>query len=135
MAREVETILENEYVTLVFYPTLKIVHHTFHRFLEGEVFREAMETGVQLLRENGATKWLSDDRKNAALPQADVDWGLTDWFPRARAAGWQHWGVVMPENVLGQMNMRRFIEPYSKQGLTVRLFPEPQAALAWLKSL
>jgi hypothetical protein len=55
--------------------------------------------------------------------------------PRLRhgdAAGWKHWTVVLPDGVLGQMNMRRWIETYAAQGINAHPFQEPRAALDWL---
>jgi hypothetical protein len=40
----------------------------------------------------------------------------------------------MPENVLGQMNMNRFIKMYGDMGITVQIFSDPDKALNWLKS-
>ena len=91
-----EMILDNEYLSLVYYPETKIVHHTFHQVVQGPVFREALNTGLEVFKEYNAHKWLSDDRKNDALPEADTEWAKTDWFPRVLEAGWQHWALVMP---------------------------------------
>lgn len=46
------------------------------------------------------------------------------------AAGWRFWGVVMPENVLGQMNMKRWIATYAEKGVTVEAFTEPLSAMS-----
>ena len=80
-----------------------------------------------------ATKWLSDDRKNGPLNTSDSDWARDDWFPRALAAGWKYWAVVLPELLIGQMNMQLFTTRYSKAGVTVRVFSDPDDALCWLK--
>ena len=84
------------------------------------------------MERRGASKWLSDDRANNALPPADEEWAREVWFPRTRAAGWRHWAIVQPLKVLGQMNVRRFAEAYAAQGITARIFSDPNAAMAWL---
>lgn len=40
----------------------------------------------------------------------------------------------MPEAIIGQMNMKRFIKMYSDRGVTVRAFTDPDEALKWLES-
>jgi hypothetical protein len=39
---------------------------------------------------------------------------------------------VLPEKVLGQMNMRRWMETYAAKGVTARAFTDPDDAWRWL---
>ncbi len=127
--------IDNEYVTLQVDPERGIVHHRFKKFIFGDFFREALSTGVELMERYGATKWLSDDRSNGALSAADTAWSSTEWNERARRAGWKTWAVVLPESVVGQMNMRRFIQRHQAEGVDVRVFTDPELALAWLAAV
>lgn len=131
MSREI--VLDNEHVTVWYLPEYRIVHHQFHGFICGAPFRNALEAGTAVLKKHGAQKWLSDDRANSALPLEDSTWGKTVWFPLTRDAGWKFWAVVQPSNVMGQMNMKRFARECSKQGVTVKVFDDPDDALLWLK--
>jgi hypothetical protein len=115
-------------------PGQKIVHHQFHKFLHGQAFREALNEGVKTLKQYGATKWLSDDRKNSALPKNDLEWAHTDWFPRTQAAGWKYWALVQPENVIGQLNMQREVKINTERGVITKVFSDPEEAMAWLES-
>src|SRR5882757_9151645 len=103
------TVIDNEFVSMWFYIDKGILHHEFHKYLWGDTFREALNKGVEVFQHHHASKWLSDDRKNAALSQADTEWAIENWFPRVLKAGWKYWALVLPENVIGQMNMKRFI--------------------------
>jgi hypothetical protein len=127
-------MLDNEHATLWYDDERGIVHHQFHRHMHGEAFRQVLNQGTALMQANGATKWLSDDRANAALKTEDSEWAQTDWFPRTMAAGWKFWALVQPEMVIGQLNMRRFTESYAKQGLTVAVFSDPARAREWLEA-
>lgn len=127
------TVLDTDYATLWYYPETKIVHHQFHRFIYGEKFRAVLEKGLELFKEHGAQKWLSDDRKNSTLPAEDAHWGLNDWNPRVYAAGWKYWAVVMPDKVVGQLNMDRLMKENIKLGLTIKVFEDADEALKWLE--
>ena len=127
-------VVENEHFTLWYYPDSKIVHHAFHQFTFGREFRECLNAGIDVLGEHGAQKWLSDDRNNSALPAEDAKWGQQDWTPRMLEAGWKYWAIVLPEKVIGQMNMKRFIEENAGLGLTMQAFTDPDEALKWLES-
>ncbi len=128
------TIIDNEYASLVYYPELKIVHHVWHKPISGERFREVLNKGAELFAQNHASKWLSDDRANSALPEEDGEWGMNDWFPRVMQAGWKFWALVVPEDIMGRMNMKQFVDHYFEQGLRIMVFTDPAEAMKWLES-
>jgi hypothetical protein len=128
-----ETILENEFATLLYYPESKIIHHCFHKPTFGKSFRSTLLEGLKILKQHHAKKWLSDDRENSALGRENTDWSQNIWGPQARAAGWNCWAIVLPTDLVGQMNMRQFIELNLKKGVSVSVFSEPAQALAWLE--
>ena len=125
-------ILNNEYATLIYDMDKKIVHHTFHQPIGGDKFREVLNRGAETLENYGASKWLSDDRKNSALSAEDTEWSKTNWFPRSIKAGWKYWAIVVPQNVLGQMNMKEFVDSYFQQGLRIMVFSKLDEAKQWL---
>lgn len=129
----VETIIDTEAVLLCYHSQQKIVHHEFRRFVYGDEFREVLDKGVEVFRTRGASKWLSDDRRNGPITPADGEWALNDWSPRVVAAGWKYWAVVLPEKVFGQTNMKRWIETYAKLGVTARTFGDAEEAKHWLE--
>ncbi|NQT26078.1 hypothetical protein HQ585_12025 [candidate division KSB1 bacterium] len=127
------TVLKNTYLTLWIHPEKKIVHHRFNKFTHGDAFRNGMDAGLEVLKKYEATKWLSDDRQNSALPREDIEWSRTVWGPAAIKAGWKHWAIVQPRNIVGQMNIIKCIELYTKMGVNVKAFSDPDEALEWLE--
>ncbi len=130
-----EVILDNEYATLWYHPEAGIVHHKWHRYVYGERFREVLNTGYELFKSRGATKWLSDDRLNSALPKEDGIWALGDWNPRMRAAGWKYWAVVFPDKKAGQVNLNYFMKEGYTQGIAAQAFDNAEEALHWLETV
>lgn len=80
----------------------------------------------------GADKWLSDDRLNSAVPTADLEWSVNDWMPRAIAAGWRYWAIIMPDKVAGQWTMNRILTNHEDVRAEVRVFDSVDDALHWL---
>lgn len=109
-----------------------IVHHEFLKRMVGKDFRDVLDKGAQQLVVHRATKWLSDDRKNTVLEEADEKWAQTDWFPRVVAAGWKYWAIVNPEKAVGQLQMNRHAKTFELGGIKVAMFKDPKAAMAWL---
>ena len=127
--------LDNEFATVRIHTDKRIVHHEFKKYIYGATFREALSTGAELMEKHRATKWLSDDRNNAALPKDDSEWATSTWFPRVKKAGWKKWALVLPKMVIGQMNMRVFVDKYKQEGIEVRVFETPDDAMNWLESV
>jgi hypothetical protein len=129
------TLLDNDQVTLLYYPEHKIVHHTVHQPPTTQMLREMLTLGTETLRENGADKWLSDDRKLGGLTEEDNRWGEEVWFPQTQAAGWKYWALIVPNEVQARGSMIKLVQHYNTLGVLTKLFVDLEPALDWLKSL
>lgn len=129
------TIVDNAYVTMKVSPEKKIIHHTFHQPISGQPFRDYLNTGVATLKKYNVTKWLSDDRKNEAIPEEDVKWSLEDWGVRSIEAGWKYWAIVVPEGFEGRETMVDIRKHYGEKGLELRAFMAPEQAMEWLENV
>ena len=129
-----EVVIESTSASLWYHREKQIVHHQFHHFMYGKEFQEFLLAGMELLKENKARKWLSDDRGLPALTAADMDWAHNTWFPQTAAAGWKYWAIVQPTKVIGKMNMDRLVKDYLAGGITARYFSDPDEAMSWLEN-
>jgi hypothetical protein len=126
-------ILRNEFVTLKYHEDTKIVHHEFHQYVFGEPFRECLLKGLEVMKAHSAIKWLSDDKKNVAIPREEREWMNSEWSDRAFKAGWKYWAIVLPSKAIGKMAMNRILQiPKLAQQLTINSFNEVDAAYEWL---
>lgn len=83
-----EIIYDSEYITVLYHPETNMIHHTIHKTVPFPILTEATDAGTEALRRYGATKWLSDDRKNTALSQESLEYALSDWgHARSRRVG------------------------------------------------
>jgi len=129
-----ELILDNEYMTVCYYPNKKIVSHEFHKFTYGKTLQDGLSAGAAILEEKGAQKWLADQRKKTGSDKDDMNWTSTVWRPRVIKAGLKYWAIVLPEKILGQMVMKRIIEEYANTGVKVQMFNNPDEAMRWLEA-
>jgi hypothetical protein len=131
-----ETILvDNEYITIRYLPEKGIIYHTIHKPVGGPIFRDALNVGTETLKKNGATKWLSDDRKNGPLSAEDIEWGFNDWNKRTIDAGWKYWAVVVPQVVVDAGTLIPTMEALYGLGLRMMVFSDLDEATKWLDSL
>ncbi|NDJ63169.1 MAG: hypothetical protein GYB67_18765 [Chloroflexi bacterium] len=124
--------INSEFATLVYNDEHQFVHHTFHKDIEGDDFRNVLLTGVEFLRTKNAQKWLSDDRNINRMSDEDTQWSIDVWSPTAIQAGWKFWALVVPETMAGQLAMIDFVQTYSHYGVLVRVFTELEPAREWL---
>lgn len=131
---QAQTLLDTEVISMWIYPERKMIHHVMKAYCFGAEFRGALMIGVAAMEHHGATKWLSDDRANSAVPPDDEEWGMQVWLPRARAAGWRHWAIVQPGKIIGQVNLARRVKQISELGINARMFADPDEAMRWLEA-
>lgn len=127
-----QVIVETAGASLYFHPAHGIVHHQIHRPIAGDEFRGLLVRGLEVMRQHHATKWLSDDRKNAPMTRDDGLWTQDVWLPEALAAGWKRWAMVLPESPAARRVIQIFTDWGAPLGLAVQLFSDPDDALAWL---
>jgi hypothetical protein len=131
-----ETIVFKNDSAVLKYHSEGIIHHEFLTRMVGKEFRDILLKGLEQMKKSKATKWLSDDRKNTVLDEADMAWAQTEWFPLVSAAGWRFWAIVNPERAVGQMQMKSSAKQFQMMGnVEVRFFSDPVEALAWLRTV
>lgn len=111
-----------------------MIQHVIHKPITDQMFMEALDAGTEALKKYGATKWLSDDRKNGPLSDELLKWSHNDWQPRTIAAGWKYWAVIVPEEVIAAGTLTPVINALYEHGLTMMVFDDPDKALTWLDS-
>lgn len=129
------TVLETPRVSLWYHPEDKIVHHSVQKFLFGDEFHDFITKVIELMETHHATKWLSNDESNTVLRKEDMDWGHSNWFPQAVAAGWKYWAIVQPKAIFAKKSMEALADQCSKSGIVAKFFTTEDEAWKWLVSL
>ena len=129
------TAVDNEFILLWVDPEAKTIGHEFRKYISGKPLRDALETGLEMMKKHGATKWLSDDRNGGALPPDDIEWSKSSWKPRMLKAGWKHWALLPSTRVTGKMSIQHLVDDYAKMGLTVKVFSDSAEGRKWLDSV
>jgi hypothetical protein len=127
------TIFDNEHAALFYHQETKIVHHQFKADLDSAHMRKTLTGGIDLLKEHQAIKWLSDNRAMHTHSEEDGEWINANWLPRAIAAGWKYWALVVPNDVMGRMNMSEFVQSFYDRGVRIMVFTDVNEAMRWLE--
>lgn len=126
------TLVDNEYISVQYLSDKRIIYHTVHKPVSGQMFRDALLVGTAALIKYKASKWLSDDRKNGQVSREDAEWGVAVWNAQTIAAGWKYWAVVVPPAVADAGSLMPIIEALYELGLTMMVFTDLESAIAWL---
>ena len=127
-----QMLLKTEWATVQYETEARYIYHTILQDLPPAELRTILETGLESLQANGAHKWLSDDRKYVNVTPEAVEYTLKSWGPRAAAAGWQYWAMVVPESAIGRAGMQEIVEIFYNLGVRVAIFSDLEEARAWL---
>ncbi len=129
------TIIDDRFASLVYHEDTQIVHHCFHKALDSDHLKIILNRGVDLLKQHKAKKWLSDNREIDPHSEEDGKWVNNDWLPRAVAAGWKYWALVVPDDVKGRINMAEFVDSFYNIGIRIMVFTNPNEAMMWLENV
>ncbi|WP_424018150.1 STAS/SEC14 domain-containing protein [Halorientalis pallida] len=98
----------------------------------GEDYRDVMERVLDWIVDRDATKLLVDARKQGLMSEADQDWTVADWQPRAVEAGLTDKAIVYPEDRPARTTVDMSARKSPQPGLE-RLFTEDiEEARNWL---
>lgn len=114
---------------------------TFNGFMSSEQFRHFLNLGLELLiekkKEHNRILWLADTSKHVVQPDKDTQWVAQEWNPRALQAGINHVAFVLPDNVFGNMSVKKYSDSTEKKGdkMIVQMFGDLASAKRWFRNL
>lgn len=129
-----ETVFDDEFMSLWYYPDTGVVHHRIKGYLPQGGFRKLLDASAELLEKYRASKYVSDDRDNVVVDPDDIRWADDHWYPRVAKAGLRHWALVLPSTMVGTLQAKSILETRRRQGLDVEGFGRLEDAMAWLQS-
>ncbi len=139
LGHRVDVHFENEYVTVYWNPDLRAVGTWFRpaEFGDGwdgvETIRLALDTGLDIIREHKATRWIADTRAMAVMPAEAQRWCGEDWWPRALAEGFRWLAILLPESTMALLAIEGSVTASDEHPESeTQYFGDIEAAKAWL---
>lgn len=129
-----ETVTDNDFATVLYYPQTGIIHHAWKQYCHGKDFQDIMMASTRHLQKEGGTKWLSDDTNYAILTEEDALWGRKIWFYEAIRAGWKHWAIILPTQQIGKVSISDLVTEYRAAGINSMIFDNVPEAMIWLEA-
>lgn len=107
---------------------------TWKRYATSTQIRFIHEYVLGLLRKHGVKKILGDDSSLATIHTEDQTWIITDWMPRAIAAGLRVGASKAPDSYFGQLSVTS-VQSETPQELETRQFDDLDEARRWLRQV
>jgi hypothetical protein len=134
-------LLEEKFGTIEYDATVPCITATFKGFMSSEQFRAFLNKGLEFMIEKKKRHhmilWLADTSAHVVQPDKDTKWVAEDWNPRAIQAGIHHVAFVLPENVFGNISVKKYAENSEKKGdkMIVQMFGNIDSAKNWFRNL
>ena len=117
------------------YPT-SLVYIKWESMIYEQLFRDAMNKVIDMMKEHKTGKVLSNVVELGALTEDDQKWSVDDWLPRALAAGYSAIAVVISEELFGKMAVEDVLnDAAEKSPIQIQYFDNEDIAAEWLASL
>lgn len=113
---------------------IKCVEMRFRGYIEGDDFRNASLSVLELMEMKGASKVLTDSRDMKALTQEDQRWIDVEWQQRARTTGLAYNAMVLPKSVVAKLSAAAVLKKIPANQIQVAYFSSVEEAKAWLRS-
>ena len=113
-------------------PTMRAVYTEAQSWADPSEMAAVLEAGLQGLTEHGGSRWLADGRNMKVIKQADQDWIVQEFFPRALAAGLRRIALVIPKNDRAMTTVDQLMHRLPGAKVEVAYFPTVDEARSWL---
>ena len=110
------------------------VHTQWIGFVPAEFSIKGVEGTLQLLKESGCGKLLSDNSKIKGAWGDTNDWLEKHWFEKASALGLRKHATVLPADLFSQSSHEQFEKSQKGSTILMKNFESTAAASTWLKS-
>ena len=125
---------ENQYVKIELDDALTILVHTWHGFAQGEDYRVAWETSLQLAKTHHIRHWLINQRDLKGVSTEDLRWTNEEWVPRSNQeiGNRRFTAIVLSENIFDEVALKKSASLLKKNGIVAGYFAQEKFAKQWL---
>ena len=102
-------------------------------FVSGEEFRKILDEMINALSLKKASTIIADAREMKIISEADRQWIIDDWYPRALAAGFRCQALVVTKNSFNEQAIKLIVVKYNNEDVKTKYFQSPEDAYTWVK--
>ncbi len=104
-------------------------------YIKTNLYREALEMGLEIVQEKGADKWLANLKEMKLISRADENWTNDIWFPKALKSNMKWMATIMSDDVFNKVAVKKIMSQDQLSSLTVNQFTSIEDAIDWLRNM
>ena len=102
-------------------------------FVSGNEFRKILDEVINALSAKQTSTVIADVRNMKVIAEADRQWIVDDWYPRALKAGFRCQAIVVTKNSFNEQSIKLIVTKYNDEDVKTRYFFALEDAFAWVK--
>jgi hypothetical protein len=128
-----ENVFNSEVISIEYDAAINMVVMNWKPvYIKTNLYREALEMGLDIVKERGANKWLANLKQMKLISRADENWTNDIWFPKALKSSIKWMGMVVSEDVFNKSAVKKIMSNDQVKTLIVDYFTSKQDAIDWL---
>jgi hypothetical protein len=105
------------------------------KYVEGTALKMIFEQLILALESKKCSIIVADAREMLIISQADQEWTISNWYPRAIKAGFRHQALILSKDTFNERNVKKISENYDAEVVTTQYFKSPSDALEWVREI
>jgi hypothetical protein len=103
-------------------------------YVSGELFKKILNEIINALSAKKVSTIIADARQMKVISEADRQWIIDDWYPRAVAAGFRCQALVVTKDTFNEQSIKLIVMKYDDNDVRTHYFVTPEEAEAWVKT-
>jgi hypothetical protein len=132
-------VFESAFLRIEYHEELQIMLEEwkldFTTKVEGDTFRQPLETLLQEFAKLKINKWLCDNTEQKPIASPDQLWLEEYYYPNLIKSGLKKVALVNAKNILGTSSAKNLLQSIVGHKLTIEVFNKNKEAKNWLKSI
>ncbi len=129
------TVFDSKAVTIYWNQSDKYLHVEWKGYAASNEYLTVLEKQLDLTREKKAAKIIYDLRKMGVVSAKDQKYTNEVYFPQMAANGSKYAGIIIPDNIFGQVSVQNILGQKNESLFTAKLFNSTSEAVAWIKEV
>ncbi|HEY9008448.1 hypothetical protein [Ohtaekwangia sp.] len=95
-------------------------------------FRTGLDCMLAAMQRHNTGKLIVDTTFLGAIQEEDQQWASSDWYYRAKEAGYKRVAIILPTEVFTKMSVQDTMDAVREQYVDTGYFDNVDAALEWI---
>jgi hypothetical protein len=103
-------------------------------YVQGEGFRKILDEIIIAIEKYNASTVIADAREMKLIAEADRQWIIDDWYPRALKAGFRNQALIVSRGSYNEQAIKLIVMKYNDEDVKTHYFISPEGAEEWARN-